>query len=60
VGPLASKPQWQRVQGYLTAADGRLLTGGPGRLEGHDKGYGRELGRYGLDEFVEIKSIQLG
>jgi acyl-CoA reductase-like NAD-dependent aldehyde dehydrogenase len=39
LGPLASKAQWERVQGYLTAADGRLVTGGPGRLEGHDKGY---------------------
>jgi acyl-CoA reductase-like NAD-dependent aldehyde dehydrogenase len=39
LGPLASKAQWERVQGYLTTADGRLVTGGPGRLDGHDNGY---------------------
>ncbi|MBO0868912.1 MAG: aldehyde dehydrogenase family protein [Micromonosporaceae bacterium] len=153
LGPLASKAQWERVQGYLAAGEGRLVTGGPGLPDGHDRGYfcrptvyadvprdariaqeeifgpvlavipyadiddavavanatpyglagavwsadqdqalavarrlrtgqvdlngarfnpvapfggygqsgnGRELGRYGLDEFVEIKSIQLG
>jgi aldehyde dehydrogenase (NAD+) len=37
LGPLASAAQWDRVQGYL--ADGSPLTGGPGRLPGHDRGY---------------------
>jgi acyl-CoA reductase-like NAD-dependent aldehyde dehydrogenase len=39
LGPLASKAQWDRVQGYLSAADATLVTGGPGLLDGHDRGY---------------------
>jgi acyl-CoA reductase-like NAD-dependent aldehyde dehydrogenase len=40
LGPLASKAQWDRVQGYLSAASGAtLVTGGPGLLDGHDRGY---------------------
>ena len=40
LGPLASAAQWERVQGYLTAAsDATLVAGGPGRLPDHDRGY---------------------
>jgi acyl-CoA reductase-like NAD-dependent aldehyde dehydrogenase len=43
LGPLASRAQWDRVQGFLADAaassDGRLVTGGEGRLDGHDRGY---------------------
>ncbi|GAA4455901.1 aldehyde dehydrogenase family protein [Phytohabitans houttuyneae] len=39
LGPVASRAQWDRVQGYLTSAKASLVTGGPGRLDGHDRGY---------------------
>jgi acyl-CoA reductase-like NAD-dependent aldehyde dehydrogenase len=40
LGPLASKAQWDRVQGYLSSAtDATLVAGGPGRLETRDRGY---------------------
>ena len=39
LGPLASKAQWDRVQDYISGYDGTTVTGGPGRLEGHDRGY---------------------
>jgi aldehyde dehydrogenase (NAD+) len=39
LGPLASKAQWDRVQGYLNDADATLVAGGPGRLESRDRGY---------------------
>jgi acyl-CoA reductase-like NAD-dependent aldehyde dehydrogenase len=39
LGPLASKAQWDRVQGYLTAAGSVAVTGGPGRLPERDRGY---------------------
>ncbi|MEV0717901.1 aldehyde dehydrogenase family protein, partial [Asanoa sp. NPDC050611] len=39
LGPLASAAQWERVQGYLSSASSPAVTGGPGRLEGHDRGY---------------------
>ncbi|GIH27818.1 aldehyde dehydrogenase [Acrocarpospora phusangensis] len=39
LGPLASRAQWERVQGYLEQADATAITGGPGRLAGRDRGY---------------------
>ncbi len=43
LGPLASRAQWDRVQGYLAnaAADGEgtLVTGGTGRPDEHARGY---------------------
>jgi aldehyde dehydrogenase (NAD+) len=43
LGPLASKAQWDRVQGFLTdagrAGEAVPVTGGPGRLAGQDRGY---------------------
>ncbi|GIJ67097.1 aldehyde dehydrogenase family protein [Virgisporangium ochraceum] len=39
LGPLASKAQWDRVQGYLSAADAAPVTGGPGRPTGRDRGF---------------------
>jgi len=42
LGPLASETQWDRVQGYINKGveeGARLVTGGPGRPEGLEKGY---------------------
>ena len=43
LGPLASRAQWDRVQGYLAGAaadgDGTLVTGGTGRPDGHEVGF---------------------
>ena len=42
LGPLASETQWDRVQGYINkgvAEGARLVTGGPGKPEGLEKGY---------------------
>jgi aldehyde dehydrogenase (NAD+) len=42
LGPLASETQWDRVQGYIQKGldeGAKLVTGGPGKPEGLDKGY---------------------
>jgi aldehyde dehydrogenase (NAD+) len=42
IGPLVSRTQFERVQRYIESglAEGaRLLTGGPGRPDGHSRGY---------------------
>jgi len=43
LGPVASRAQWDRVQGYLAgaAADGggSLVTGGTGRLDDRERGF---------------------
>jgi acyl-CoA reductase-like NAD-dependent aldehyde dehydrogenase len=42
LGPLASETQWERVQGYINKGieeGARIVTGGPGKPEGLDKGY---------------------
>lgn len=42
IGPLVSKPQFERVQGYIEAgisAGARLVVGGPGRPDGLNRGY---------------------
>ncbi|TDU30756.1 aldehyde dehydrogenase (NAD+) [Panacagrimonas perspica] len=42
MGPLSSKLQFERVQGFIekgVAEGARVVTGGPGRPEGLDKGY---------------------
>jgi acyl-CoA reductase-like NAD-dependent aldehyde dehydrogenase len=42
LGPVASRAQWERVQGHIARGikDGhRLITGGTGRLEGTERGF---------------------
>jgi acyl-CoA reductase-like NAD-dependent aldehyde dehydrogenase len=42
LGPLASQTQWERVQGYIQKGldeGAKLVTGGPGKPEGLDKGF---------------------
>jgi len=41
IGPVASAAQYRTVQGYLDRADdeGTVVTGGPGRAEGQDRGW---------------------
>jgi acyl-CoA reductase-like NAD-dependent aldehyde dehydrogenase len=42
LGPLASAAQWERVQGYIRSGieeGAKLVTGGPGRPEGLDRGF---------------------
>jgi aldehyde dehydrogenase (NAD+) len=42
LGPLASETQWDRVQGYINKGieeGARLVTGGPGRPDGLEKGF---------------------
>jgi aldehyde dehydrogenase (NAD+) len=41
VGPVASAGQYRSIQGYLDGAadQGTVLVGGPGRAEGHDRGW---------------------
>ena len=42
LGPLASQTQWERVQGYINKGveeGARLVTGGPGKPEGLEKGF---------------------
>jgi aldehyde dehydrogenase (NAD+) len=42
IGPMVSRKQWERVQGYIQAGieeGARLLVGGPGRPEGLDRGW---------------------
>ncbi len=42
LGPLASQAQWDRVQGYIEKGveeGAKLVTGGPGKPEGLDKGF---------------------
>jgi hypothetical protein len=92
LGPLASKAQWDRVQGYLESADAtpyglaggvwaaddetalavaRRLRTGQVDVNGArfnplapfggygQSGIGREMGRFGLDEYLGAKAIQL-
>ncbi|HEX9683347.1 MAG TPA: aldehyde dehydrogenase family protein [Acidimicrobiales bacterium] len=42
LGPLVSQTQWDRVQGYLNLGieeGAEVVTGGPGKPEGHETGY---------------------
>jgi aldehyde dehydrogenase (NAD+) len=42
VGPMVSRKQWDRVQGYIrkgTEEGARLIAGGEGRPEGHSRGW---------------------
>lgn len=42
VGPMVSRKQWERVQGYIrkgTEEGARLLAGGEGRPEGYERGW---------------------
>ena len=42
LGPLASQAQWERVQGYIQKGideGARVVTGGPGKPEGLEKGF---------------------
>ena len=41
IGPVASAAQYRTVQGYLDRAheEGTVVTGGPGRAQGHDRGW---------------------
>ena len=42
VGPMVSRKQWERVQGYIRLGQGegaRILTGGEGRPEGRERGW---------------------
>jgi aldehyde dehydrogenase (NAD+) len=42
VGPMVSRKQWERVQGYIRKGideGARLLSGGEGRPEGYDRGW---------------------
>lgn len=65
IGPLINAKQLARVRGYLEGAlaqGARLLAGGPDPLApfgGYKgSGLGRELGRHGLEEFLQYKSLQ--
>ena len=42
IGPVVSEVQWNKIQGLIATGEdegARLLAGGTGRPEGHDKGY---------------------
>ncbi len=42
IGPVVSEVQWNKIQGLIAAGEeegARLLAGGTGRPEGHEKGY---------------------